>query len=228
MAKTKDPLLRLVIGAVPRDLLLHFSQRIDALYEEAWSHCKSGHWYEPQAKSVRPAARRAIMDAELRRSAERFGLRAFDRSHDGNGLEYVLVRCGAVNITCHHADGPRQAPRPAKSRKQNAAVNRWVVDGHLPGALCAPLPGLGDERTHVYLLHGEECGEKDSEERFVNRFFTVAIPTDDGEKLIRAWPVSEILAAYEILTDRAESELAVSDKAQPRLKPLKKKKDDVG
>lgn len=226
----KDPILDHVVRAVPQPLFTWLSQRLDAAYEEAAEYAKNGPWSSAEAQWMRPPARRAVMEGELRKAAESCGLRAFNLEHDNAGCSYVLVRSGVVSLTCHYVGSPTQGPRFAVARKQNAGVNEWC-GGYLAGALTEEPPPLDGNPVYVYALHGEQVSDHDQNGDYKNRFLRVAVPTwneiNEREILLRNWSINEVLAAYEILSPviaPAEEE----DAAKPKLKQIAKERDAVG
>ena len=126
-------------------------------------------------------------------------------------------------ISTHHIGGPNQFVRRCKSRKQNAAVNKFLDQLALDEILIEPIPKL-DEAGVVYahLLHGR-IYERHGNQEFTHDFLRLAFPDADLKKYAKNYSILEILQKYAALENSGSGPGPdTEDKVIPVLNPKKK------
>ena len=156
----------------------------------------SAPWGDPEAKSVFPVNRRALMENEVRASARENKLPCDDSRHLGDNCGYVFVHAGKLRITAHHVDKPTRFVPPCRSRQQNAAVNDWLDTPYFEELLQELPPKLGDaDSANLYLLHGLVI-EKRAEKSYPSLFMRVAFPNPDLAHYVSNYDVLDLLQLY--------------------------------
>jgi hypothetical protein len=214
-----DALRQLITEQSPEGFWRELSTRQEALYREAYSYSNHGTlWDKHEALVVFPIVRRAVFESATRSAAQNNGMKAYNLFHTGDTYPYVLVKAKKLLITCHHVAAPDYFVRQAESRKQNAAVNKWL-DYYMRNELMLhPLPDLRQSgKINLYILHGQQPA--DADRTTFTSFLQVAIPDADLTTYRKNFPVSELLQIYaQKAKDDAISGLRIADRAMPRIK----------
>jgi hypothetical protein len=214
-----DPLRDLIMEQSSEGFWSELRRRQDTLYKEAHAYAHHGALWAPHdAISVFPIVRRAVFESALRSAAQNHGLKAYDLFHDGDNYSYVLVKKKKLVITCHHVSSPDSFVRPAKSRKQNAAINEWLDYFTPRELLLKPLPELRKSgKINLYILHGQQ--PTDAEKKKYTSFLRIAIPNAELTDYQRNYDVQELLNLYAQLDEHRDVPgLRVADRALPRIK----------
>jgi hypothetical protein len=218
-----DSLQVLFRKAVPVEFVSYLQRRQEWIYQEAYQSCYGDpRWTEAEARSLLGDTERALFESEMRRAAEKFGLTWRNADHVGLNCTYVKVIAGPFRISAHRVPSPGSFVRPCESRKQDAAVNKFMDGYVLDGALSVPLPRL--ERASeiaIHALHGSI--EVDSKK---NLFLELAAP--DSELETYRWQCSfmELRQAYLSDARSTQSAKEIEDRAKPT--PRKKKRKQQG
>jgi hypothetical protein len=191
-----ESLQRLILNSVAESFFARLSARQAVLYEEARAMAFSAPWGNPEAESVFPINRRALMENEVRRSARENKLSCDDSRHLGDNCGYVLVQAGKLRITTHHVDKPTRFVPPCRSRQQNAAVNDWLDTPYFEELLQELPPRLGDaDSANVYLLHGLIV-EKRAGKSYPSLFMRMAFPDAELARYVCNYDVLDLLQLY--------------------------------
>jgi hypothetical protein len=221
-----SPLHRAVLDNIPSDLFSRLKSRQEQIYSEARAMAfETTLWDKPEAESVFPINRRAIFEGELRRTCRVLDIPFKNSVHHGENYWYVLVKSGNLLLTAHHVDRPKRFVRPASSRKQNAAVNRLLLQPCIEELLLEPLPKL-DGLINAHVLHGlirERVGD-----RVISQpFMTLAFPHPEIERYVDAWDISEVLQMYATRdSSDVEQTVVVEEAPKVTLKPDADKVDE--
>lgn len=222
-----NPLIEKIVRAIPKGFFTHLIERQLSLYQQSISMAFVEGWEPAEAFSAVPTIRRCFWESALRKSAISNGLKCFDMDHAAENSSCVLVKADKLILTEHYVEGPNQTVRPAKSRKQNSAVNAWMDEYTDDRLLLTPLPKLGNNPIYLNLLHGANFSHLTPENLAIDPtscFLRIAIPAaaneeeKESDKYLHNWSVDEILQAYVI-----HAETAVEDKAHPRRKTKPRK-----
>jgi hypothetical protein len=191
-----DSLQRLILDLVPESFFARLSARQPVLYEEAKAMAVSAPWGDPEAETVFPINRRALMENEVRASARENRLSCADSRHLGDNCGYVLVQAGKLRITAHHVDKPTRFVPPCRSRQQNAAVNAWLDTPYFEELLQELPPKLGDaDSAHLYLLHGLVI-ENRAGKSYSSLFMRVAFPDSELARYVCNYDGLDLLQLY--------------------------------
>ena len=214
-----NPLQQHLLSNAPREFFESLASKQQALYGEAKSLAyDTPLWGEPEAESVFPIARRAVFEAELRRTSKAMDIRWEDQRHHGDNYGYVAVYPGSLLLTGHHVDRPRRFVRPCSSRKQNAAVNRLSLQPCLEEILLEPLPSL-EGIVNAHILHGLIKETIDGRDQ-TKSFMTIAYPHPDQNKYVYALDILEVLQLHAAQpVDTGEGTVVLTDDLQVTLKP---------
>ncbi|MEX2299483.1 MAG: hypothetical protein WD733_01030 [Bryobacterales bacterium] len=216
----------LIIAEMPSSFLKQLAESQPVIYEEAADLArKSPSWREPEALFLIPHFRRALFEHAFRLAAgnARGRLRHFDCRHAGDNCGYGRVQAKRLVLTIHHVDGPDQFVRPCVSRRQNAAVNKFLDSSFMPDAMIEIPPDLsGAEFVNAYILHGQQTRKK-ADKTFTEDFLRIAFPDSELNRYTRNYNVLDVLQKYAVVESAAET-AAIEDKARPVLNPNKKKK----
>ena len=174
---SQDSLQVLFRQTVPVEFVDHLTRRQRWVYEEANRQCYDNPlWTEAEARYILGHTERVLFENEMRKGAVSFGIDWENANHVGDNCTYVKVVSGKFKMTGHRVPCPGYFVRPAESRKQEAAVNRFMDGYVLDGALSIPLPLLKQaKQIAAYILHGttvDENGEK-------KLFLQLAIPDSE-------------------------------------------------
>ncbi|SRR6266481_3801916 len=215
-----DNLRDRLLGAFPQEFLNRLIERQHSLYLQSMDIAfNQQSWSETEAFNVLPYIRRALWESEVRQSAIECGLKCFDLDHEAENSSCVIVKAKGLILTTHYTEGPRQFVREAKSRKQNSAVNEFLLYAHNDeNLLLAPLPKLGRHSIYFNLLHGAHFPTINSKDRMIDPtscFLRVAIPDKDSTQYLYNWSAQELLQSYTTATHVAASLRKIEDKAQP-------------
>ncbi|MGB8542750.1 MAG: hypothetical protein WCD49_14045 [Candidatus Acidiferrales bacterium] len=216
---TDDPLRDLIMEQSPEGFWSELKRRQDALYREAHAYAHHGAlWEAHDALAVFPIVRRAVFESALRSAARSHGLKPYDLFHDGDNYSYVLVKKKKLVITCHHVSSPDSFVRPAKSRKQNAAINEWLDYFTPRELLLGPLPELRKSgKINLYILHGQQPAN--AEKTKYTSFLRIAIPNSELTEYQRTYDVQALLNLYaQRDQDKNVPGLQIADRALPRIK----------
>jgi len=209
-----------IIAQVPRKFWTHLRERQFAIYKQSVEISFGEFWTRAEALSLMPANRRALWESAQRQAAIASGLKPFDVPHVGDNCSCVTIRTAELVITGHFVDGPRQVPREAESRKQNAALNRYFEYYTDERLLTRPLPKLDRKPVYINVLHGAHFPSLKSENIELDEttcFLRVAVPAQDCRTYLFNWSVDDLLAEYSSRHDiQAQQEL--EDKAHPKRK----------
>jgi hypothetical protein len=214
-----DRLRDLIIAHSPKGFWQEISLRQEGLYNEAYSLShQEALWKKPEADTVLPVVRRALFESTIRNAARANALKPFDMMHAGDNYPYVQVRTRRLIITAHYVPAPGHFVRFAESRKQNAAVNGWVDTYARQELLLKPLPKLGSTGAiYLYLLHGQFRDIENGKAIF-RPFLQIAIPDAELEIYRKVYEVRDLLMLYVQREAAAQVNVAISDKAIPRIK----------
>ena len=221
----EDSIRDIILKDIPSGFLERLLTRQEGLYGEAYSvSFDSTLWTDREAETIFPVVRRALFESEFRKAAQTHKLKVHDRQHEGENYGYVLARAGRLRLTAHQVSGPNQFVRPCVSRKQNAAVNRWVDAPPLPGTLQEALPDLHESGlVNAYILHGRII-EKRGGKKFTTSFLRIGIPDAELTRYRRSYDVPELL---QLMAQKATGTLVtpeIADQAQPKFKKEKNQK----
>jgi hypothetical protein len=189
-----NPLQQLLLDHVPPSLFKHLSDRQPMLYEEASGIAyNSTLWEKPEAETLFPILRRAVMEGELRRIARREGLICEDCRHNADNYGYLVVKAGPLLLTAHHVSSAMQVARPCLSRKQHSAVNDIILQPYFEELLSEPLPAL--DAVYGNILHG--VIHRSVEGKTVPEpFMTISFPHPKKARHVAAWSVGDLLQLY--------------------------------
>jgi hypothetical protein len=205
--------------SVPVAFIARLIQRQEWIYEEARQQCFNGTlWSKAEARWMLGDTERAIFESEMRKAAKASGLNCEDADHLAKNCTYVKVSAANFRITAHRVPSPGCFVEPCESRKQDAAVNKFLDEWIDDGLLCAPLPKITSAKEiAIYVLHGATK----SIEGKRTLFLELAAP--DSELQDYRWNCSFADLRQSYLADAREPSAArsVEDKAKP--KPKKKK-----
>lgn len=226
-------LLERLVGAVPKEFITRLLERQQTIYQQAIAKSVDESWTTIEAMNVLPYIRRGFCESEFRKTGIECGLKTFDMPHVGENCSCVMIKANALILTEHYVDGPGQFVRDAESRKQNAAVNKWLDEFVDERLLIHPLPKIGRKPIYLNVLHGGRFANSDTDSLTIDPsscFLRFAIPEEGSKKYLYNWSAQEVLLAYATAADTAVAPQAIEDKAQPRKKAqvLKVKKNAAG
>ena len=121
-----ESLIDLLVNNVPKSFLENYFSVLPSIYREAATASETDSLLNPaQAKWHKPFYRRAICESRFKEMALAAGLVAIDASHHAHNCDYTLVQAGRIQMI---QQGAREGEpiRPAKSRNQHRAVNRFL------------------------------------------------------------------------------------------------------
>lgn len=121
-----ESLVDLLVNNVPKSFLESYFSVLPSIYREAASASETDSLLNPaQAKWVKSYYRRAICESRFKNMALTAGLVAIDAQHHAHNCDYTLVQAGRIGMI---QQGAREGEpiRPAKSRAQHRAVNRFL------------------------------------------------------------------------------------------------------
>src|SRR6185312_732255 len=207
---------------VPVGFIDYLLRRQQWIYEEAKQNCYGNSlWSEAEARSMLGDTERAIFEHEMRKGAEKFGLKWENASHAGDNFNYVRISAGSFRLTGHRVPCPGYFVRRCVSRQQNAAVNRFMDGYVLDGALSVPLPKLeAASAINVYALHGTTV--IDGKE---SQFLELAAPDSELEGYHWKCGFLDLRQAYLADARKQKTSSNVEDKAQP--KPRKQRREEA-
>jgi hypothetical protein len=220
-------------------LLEHFRKQVPVVFvteiarlqpqiyqEAAASAYRDPRWTEAEGRSLIGDFERAIFENVTRKAARTSGLDAQDVDHVGGNCSCVHVYAGNIALTTHRVPEPGYFVRQCESRKQNAAVNKFLDGYVLKGSLSAPLPVLGRaDQIRLYILHGTRLMASGDRESFVQ----LAAPDSELGKYQWLCSFGELQQAY--LADSRENNAGGGEdglkKQLPKLRKFKKS-DEAG
>jgi hypothetical protein len=139
--------------------------------------------------------------------------------HHGDNYWYVMAHAGSLRLTAHHVDHPKRFVRPCSSRRQNAAINRLLLQPCLEEALLEPLPRM-EGMVNAHILHGL-IRERVGDEVLTRPFMTIAFPHPDINRYVDAWDILDVLQLYAAHADsqKADQDLKTIVLPEVKLKP---------
>jgi hypothetical protein len=190
-----NPLQQAVLDNVPAQFFFRLLQRHEAIYAEARQYAfGTALWDAPEAESVFPIARRAIFEGESRRIAKSLSIPHEDCLHHGFNYGYLLLKPGRMLLTMHHVDRPKRFVRPCSSRKQNAGVNRLLLNPYFEELLLAPIPEIATG-LNAHVLHGL-IRETINGEVMTKPFMTLAFPHPEENTYVDAMDIREVIQLF--------------------------------
>jgi hypothetical protein len=204
---------------VPHDFVGLLMQRQEPVYMEAQASAfNDPRWTRSEGRSLVGDFERAIFENVTRKCAKLAGLKYADIEHRGKNSSCVQIAASNLRLTTHRVPMPGYFVRPCESRKEAAAVNKFMDGYHLDGALCAPLPTLESaECISLYILHGKYI-KSTGEQRL---FMQIAAPDASLDEYRWICDFGELHQAY--MDDRRRSDDGeMKDERKPKLKIIKK------
>jgi hypothetical protein len=215
-----NPLIDRITRAVPKTFWTDLKERQIPIYKQSLAISSAEDWSRVEALAVLPGNRRALFEHAMRQSAITAKLKPFDIPHLGDNSSCVTIKAAGLIIAGHFVDGPRQIPREAESRKQNAAVNRFITHHTDERLLLEPLPKFGNKPVYLNILHGGHFPSLKSDKLEIDpttAFMRVGIPAQDCVKYLFNWSVEELLLEYAGKQDIGQQP-EIADRAHPQRK----------
>lgn len=164
-----DNLFQYIRTRIPIGFIADLARRQPQVYAEAAATAyEDPRWTEAEGRSLIGHLERAIFENMTRNAAKAHGMIPNDKDHHGENCSCVHVYSDNLALTTHRVPEPGHFVRQCASRKQDAAVNKFLDGYLLDGSLCAPLPQLkGAERIRLYILHGARVNANNEKELFI-------------------------------------------------------------
>lgn len=220
--QSSDELLSLIVTECPKGFFEYLNRRWSSMYHEV-SEGLADHvrWSPAEKQAVRGDHERNEMEVSLREAAEAHGLAHRNAEHFGKNMTYVKVKIRRFSLSAHRVPAPGHFVSRAKSRQQNAAVNRFMgKQPALKGALCVPLPELASaERIQIYVLHGSSGAGKNGKEPFLQ----LAVPDSELEGYHSIYAFTQLMQGY--LAQEYVPSSVIEDKAVPKPKRVVKEEE---
>jgi hypothetical protein len=126
--KVAHILLERFVRAVPKEFVTRLLERQQPIYQQSIAIAFNESWTATEAKNVLPYIRRGLFESDFRKAGIECGLKTFDMPHVGENCSCVMIKADGLILTEHYVDGPGHFVRDAESRRQNAAVNKWLEE----------------------------------------------------------------------------------------------------
>lgn len=228
METEREKVARLVRDEFPAEIQRALIEHFWKSYEQAWATARE--FERPQMKKVYGHHRLALTEASLKLLAKKFPsfLTAEDYREEGGTYDYLTLRTKSLLITAKRVMHWDDLPPSSTFRDTVAGGVQYHAFDDVIGS-------GGRKFYHVLLLHSFQRKLEYSEERkrwvirkILSRpgFITLAVPERDGKecflrnKLLDRYP--ETIA--KLMGVKSEGP---ADKAQPKAKPRKDRRDEA-
>jgi hypothetical protein len=204
-----DRLTQALVEDLPHDFLVSLAAGGSQVYGEAWVRTYGDPLLgnSAEAHDLIGHERHALYQAHLARCASQAGLTCPALPNPAGTSFYRMLKSKRFLLTASAVQFPRERPRGARHRTQNAQINRLLPQTYLAFMEESKLHADPDA-IYGIILHGPQTGNP----REIG-FATCAIPSADGRTWIHSEPIERLIQAQIQATNAAEQ---IVDLAQPR------------
>lgn len=215
-----------IVNTTPKEFWLNLEDEISAAFQKA--HKFSENYEEPERISILGQNRHAFCEAGFRNSADKCGFKVTSAHTNPKGGIFTYIQKENLFILRSNIQNHCGTPRATKFRKQFSVLNKWLEPHQYDLLEKIPEPPsdkiCGMIVTTSYKPRYGKLG--------IPAYIGFGIPNADLTDWKYLFSIQELLALYHDRKDIEPTlqieEKDIQDKAIPRLKQKKEKKDSDG